>query len=129
MQRRCGEALEKTLAARGIDTAAEALGVGVGVRNQVGDRRILHLPQRASHGHRCMQVNLTARLESQAAAGEIHVPAEAAAQAPELLAATAIRELSLKGINQPSSRRIVCSVHEHRERKPLRTLPVDLSPS
>ena len=46
-------------------------------------------------------VNLTARLESQAAAGEILVSAEASAQTPELTAGTATRVLALKGIDHP----------------------------
>ena len=99
VQRRCGEALEK-LAARGIDTAAEALGVGVGVHTgqvEIGEFSTFRSDFTAIGG----AVNLTARLESQAAAGEILVSAEAAAQAPELLAGATVRELSLKGINQP----------------------------
>ncbi len=46
-------------------------------------------------------VNLTARLESQAAAGEILVSAEAAAHAPDLMAGAATCALALEGIEHP----------------------------
>jgi len=45
-------------------------------------------------------VNLTARLESKAAAGEILVSAEAAQQAGDLIAGATTRKLDLKGIEQ-----------------------------
>ncbi|WP_442581827.1 adenylate/guanylate cyclase domain-containing protein [Mesorhizobium sp. ASY16-5R] len=99
VQRRCGAALEG-MAKRGVDTRAMPLGVGVGVHTgevEIGEFSTFRSDFTAIGG----AVNLTARLESQAAAGEILVSAEAAAQAPELVAGAAIRELSLKGINQP----------------------------
>ena len=43
-------------------------------------------------------VNLAARLEAQAAAGEILISAESAAQTPDLTAGTLTRTLALKGI-------------------------------
>ena len=46
-------------------------------------------------------VNLTARLESQAAAGEILISAESAALAPDLMVGTPTRTLVLKGIEHP----------------------------
>jgi adenylate cyclase len=99
VQRRCGSALEN-MAKRGVDTRSMPMGVGVGLHTgevEIGEFSTFRSDFTAIGG----AVNLTARLESQAAAGEILVSAEAAAQAPELVAGAAIRELSLKGINQP----------------------------
>ncbi len=96
VQRRCADALRDLPAGE----AGAPPGVGVGVHTgevEIGEFSTFRSDFTAIGG----TVNLTARLESQAAPGEILVSPEAAAQAPELMAGAAIRELSLKGINQP----------------------------
>ena len=96
IQRRC----KATLAARaeGLDDrAANTLGVGVGVHTgqvEIGEFSTLRSDFTAIGG----PVNLAARLEAQAAAGEILISAESAAQAPDLTAGTLTRTLALKGI-------------------------------
>ena len=88
MDRRLGQALEG------------ALGVGVGVHTgpiQIGEFSTSKSDFTAIGG----TVNLAARLEAQAAPGEILVSAETAALAPVLMAGTATRTLTLKGIEQP----------------------------
>ncbi|MEK1901534.1 MAG: adenylate/guanylate cyclase domain-containing protein, partial [Rhizobium sp.] len=52
-------------------------------------------------------VNQAARLESQAAPGEILVSLETTLQAPELMGGTEARSLSLKGIEQPVEARVL----------------------
>ena len=77
-----------------------ALGVGVGVHTgpiQIGEFSTSKSDFTAIGG----TVNLAARLEAQAAPGEILVSAETAALAPVLMAGTATRTLTLKGIEQP----------------------------
>ncbi|MEI5680109.1 MULTISPECIES: adenylate/guanylate cyclase domain-containing protein [unclassified Mesorhizobium] len=99
IQRRCTSALS-ALASRHGETAAGALGVGVGVHTgqvEIGEFSTLRSDFTAIGG----VVNLTARLEAQAAAGEILVSPEAAVQAAGLLAGTATRALTLKGIALP----------------------------
>jgi adenylate cyclase len=96
IQRRC----KATLAARakGLDDgAANTLGVGVGVHTgqvEIGEFSTVRSDFTAIGG----PVNLAARLEAQAAAGEILISAESAAQAPDLTAGTLTRTLALKGI-------------------------------
>ena len=94
IQRRC----KATLAARaeGLDDgAANTLGVGVHTGQvEIGEFSTVRSDFTAIGG----PVNLAARLEAQAAAGEILISAESAAQAPDLTAGTLTRTLALKGI-------------------------------
>lgn len=88
------------LAARQGALVSEALGVGVGVHTgqvEIGEFSTFRSDFTAIGG----AVNLTARLESQAAAGEILVSADAAAEAADLMAGTTTRMLALKGIENP----------------------------
>lgn len=99
VQRRCHAALE-SLAMRGVDTSKIELGVGVGVHTgevEIGEFSTFRSDFTAIGG----TVNLTARLESQARAGEILVSTETAAQASGLMAGAVSRELTLKGIERP----------------------------
>jgi adenylate cyclase len=82
------------------------LGVGVGIHTgdvQIGEFSSFRSDFTAIGG----VVNLAARLESQAAAGEILVSAETAAQAPGLTAGTESRSLMLKGIEQQVQARVL----------------------
>ncbi|RJG43007.1 adenylate/guanylate cyclase domain-containing protein [Mesorhizobium sp. DCY119] len=97
IQRRCTSALAALASHRG---EADTVGVGVGVHTgqvEIGEFSTLRSDFTAIGG----VVNLTARLEAQAAAGEILVSPEAAVQASNLLAGTATRALTLKGIALP----------------------------
>ena len=99
IQRACAEALGE------IDVG-EPLGVGVGIHTgevQIGEFSSFHSDFTAIGG----VVNQAARLESQARPGEIVISAEAARQAPELMAESEARMLSLKGIGQPVEARIL----------------------
>jgi adenylate cyclase len=100
IQRRCKAALAAM--ARRLDEAAvdTTLGVGVGVHTgqvEIGE----FSTTRSDFTAIGSTVNLTARLEAQAAAGEILVSAESAALAPGLAAGTPTRTLALKGIEHP----------------------------
>ena len=82
--------------------SGQGIGIGVGVHTgqvEIGEFSTFRSDFTAIGG----TVNLTARLESQAAAGEIVISAEAAAAAPELISAAVPRHLTLKGIAQPVS--------------------------
>jgi adenylate cyclase len=99
IQRRCKAALA-AMAKRFDDGAANTLGVGVGVHTgqvEIGEFSTIRSDFTAIGG----PVNLAARLEAQAAAGEILISAECAAQAPDLTAGTPTRTLALKGIEHP----------------------------
>lgn len=75
-------------------------GVGVGIHSgaaEIGEFSNFRSDFTAIGG----AVNLTARLEAQAAAGEILISPAAAAAAPELTARSTTRVLTLKGIEQP----------------------------
>ncbi|PSJ50501.1 adenylate/guanylate cyclase domain-containing protein [Kumtagia ephedrae] len=99
VQRRCGAALER-IASQGVGSHGKGIGVGVGVHTgqvEIGEFSTFRSDFTAIGG----TVNLTARLEAQAAPGEILVSADAAAEAPDLVAAALVRDLSLKGIDQP----------------------------
>ena len=99
IQRACAEALSE------IDVG-EPLGVGVGIHTgdvQIGEFSSFHSDFTAIGG----VVNQAARLESQAAPGEILISAETALQAPELVAESEARMLSLKGIGQPVEARVL----------------------
>jgi adenylate cyclase len=99
IQERCREALS-ALAARSSESFDAGLGVGVGVHSgqvEIGEFSNFRSDFTAIGG----TVNLTARLEGQAAAGEIMVSSETAARAPELVAKAEMREVSVKGIDAP----------------------------
>ncbi|MBB3391615.1 adenylate cyclase [Rhizobium sp. BK275] len=99
IQRACAEALGE------IDVG-EPLGVGVGIHTgdvQIGEFSSFHSDFTAIGG----VVNQAARLESQARPGEIVISADSARQAPELMAESEARMLSLKGIGQPVEARIL----------------------
>jgi adenylate cyclase len=96
IQRRCKAALA-AMARRLDDRAAETLGVGVGIHSgqvEIGEFSTVRSDFTAIGG----SVNLAARLQAQAAAGEILISAESAAQAPGLTGGTPTRTLALKGI-------------------------------
>ena len=98
LQQRCAAALGE-LRPLG-EPQASPLGVGVGVHTgqvQIGEFSTFRSDFTAIGG----AVNLTARLESQAAVGEILISAEAAAQASKLMVGTTKRSLVLKGIDHP----------------------------
>jgi adenylate cyclase len=99
IQRNCKAALA-ALAPRLDEALTGTLGIGVGVHTgpvEIGEFSTVRSDFTAIGG----TVNLAARLESQAAAGEILVSAESAALAPALAAGMATRTLTLKGIEQP----------------------------
>lgn len=99
VQRRCHVTLEN-LTAVSSEIGKATLGVGVGVHTgavEIGEFSTFRSDFTAIGG----AVNLTARLESQAAAGEVLVSAQAAAAAPEMVVGSATRSLALKGIEQP----------------------------
>jgi len=98
IQRRCKTALGTE--ARRLDEAPSAIDVGVGVHTgevEIGEFTTTRSDFTAIGG----TVNLTARLEAQAAAGEVLVSAESAKLAPGLAAGTSTRSLVLKGIARP----------------------------
>jgi adenylate cyclase len=98
IQQRCRKTFTG-LAGR-LDDAVDMLGVGVGVHTgqvEIGEFSTVRSDFTAIGG----TVNIAARLESQAAAGEILVSAECAAQAPAPSSGTPTRSLALKGIEHP----------------------------
>jgi len=99
IQRRCKTALA-AMAKRRVDETANAVGVGVGVHSgtvEIGEFSTVRSDFTAIGG----PVNLAARLEAQAAAGEVLISAECAAQVPDLTAGSPTRTLTLKGIEHP----------------------------
>lgn len=83
-----------------------ALGVGVGIHTgdvEIGEFSSFRSDFTAIGG----AVNLAARLESQAATGEILVSAATSAQAPGLVGGAETRLLRLKGIEQPVEARLL----------------------
>jgi adenylate cyclase len=97
IQRRCKAALA-ALTAR-FKVTSEKLGIGVGVHSgqvEIGEFSTVRSDFTAIGG----AVNMAARLESQAAAGEILVSSESAALAPGLVT-NLTRSLALKGIEHP----------------------------
>ncbi len=99
IQQRCKEALAE-LVVRIREPLDDELGVGVGVHTgqvEIGEFSNFRSDFTAIGG----TVNLTARLESQAAAGEILVSAEAAGRTSDLMAGVETRSLTLKGIGHP----------------------------
>lgn len=103
IQRNCAAALN-SLAPDALP--GRPLGVGVGIHSgevQIGEFSSFRSDFTAIGG----VVNQAARLESQAAAGEILISAETAATAPGLTAETQSRTLMLKGIEQPVHARVL----------------------
>jgi adenylate cyclase len=99
IQKRC-KAVLAALAQRLGEAPGHTLGVGVGVHSgqvEIGEFSTGRSDFTAIGG----TVNLAARLESQAAAGEILVSTESAALVPGLTAGSATRTLALKGIAHP----------------------------
>jgi adenylate cyclase len=97
IQRRCKAALA-ALTAR-FKVTSEKLGIGVGIHSgqvEIGEFSTARSDFTAIGG----TVNMAARLESQAAAGEILVSSESAALAPGLVT-NLTRSLALKGIEHP----------------------------
>lgn len=97
IQRNCAAALSGLVLEA---LPGRTLGVGVGIHSgevQIGEFSSFRSDFTAIGG----VVNQAARLESQAAAGEILVSAETAAQAPGLTGGSETRVLTLKGIEQP----------------------------
>jgi len=97
IQRRCKAALA-ALAAR-FSATPDKLGIGVGIHSgqvEIGEFSTVRSDFTAIGG----TVNMAARLESQAAAGEILVSSESAALAPSLITKPT-RSLALKGIEHP----------------------------
>lgn len=95
IQRRCAE---RVAAVR--SQAGAALGVGVGVHSgqvEIGEFSTFRSDFTAIGG----TVNLTARLQAEAAAGEILISEDVAAKVRDLAAAAPTRRLSLKGIEHP----------------------------
>jgi adenylate cyclase len=98
IQRRCRAALAGLTVS--LDDTADTPGVGVGINTgqvQIGEFSTVRSDYTAIGG----TVNLAARLQAQAAAGEILISAESAGQAPVFAAGTLTRTLALKGIEQP----------------------------
>ncbi len=102
LQRRCSAAFADLAGRLGDGAAAPALGVpplgvGVGVHTgvaEIGEFSSIRSEFTAIGG----AVNLAARLQAQAAAGEVLLSAETAARAPALAAGAPTRTLALKGI-------------------------------
>ena len=97
IQRRCKATLATIARPLG---EAEALGIGVGVHTgevEIGEFTTSRSDFTAIGG----VVNLAARLEAQASAGEILVSEESVAQASALAARAPTRTLTLKGIAYP----------------------------
>src|SRR5262249_18745874 len=100
IQRRC----KATLAAmaRRLDEAATDAPLGVGVGVHTGQVEIGEFSTaRSDFTAIGSTVNLTARLEAQAAAGEVLVSAETAALVSGVASGRPTRTLTLKGIEHP----------------------------
>ncbi len=105
LQRLCAAAFEDLRSS--LDgLPAHTLGVGVGIHTgdvEIGEFSSFRSDFTAIGG----AVNLAARLESQAAAGEILVSAETAARSPAWTAGAGERLLALKGFDQPVRARVL----------------------
>jgi len=105
LQRRCRSALDQ-FAAQGNERLRDSLGVGVGVHTgevEIGEFSTFRSDFTAIGS----PVNLAARLESQASAGEILVSPETAAEAGEQLGAAVSRTVTLKGFDEPVDARVI----------------------
>jgi adenylate cyclase len=97
VQRQCGAALTELATRRGLDVV---LGIGIGIHSgsvEIGE----FSTDRSDFTAIGKVVNLAARLESQAAGGEVLVSASAAALASHDIQSSPTRELNLKGLHQP----------------------------
>jgi adenylate cyclase len=97
IQRHCKAALAALSARFGV--TSDKVGIGVGIHSgqvEIGEFSTVRSDFTAIGG----TVNMAARLESQAAAGEILVSSESAALAPSLITKPT-RSLALKGIEHP----------------------------
>lgn len=97
IQRHCKAALAALAARFGV--TSDKVGIGVGIHSgqvEIGEFSTVRSDFTAIGG----TVNMAARLESQAAAGEILVSSESAALAPSLITKPT-RSLALKGIEHP----------------------------
>lgn len=111
IQRNCSTALAGS-ASRLDGLPDNALGVGVGIHTgdvEIGEFSSFRSDFTAIGG----AVNLAARLESQAAAGEILVSPDTAVLAKEQMGASEERQLTLKGIEKPVPARVLAR-HLHR---------------
>jgi adenylate cyclase len=100
IQKYCADALRAL--GMGTGSAASEIGVGVGIHSgevEIGEFSSFRSDFTAIGG----TVNLSSRLESQAAAGEIIISSETAALAPASVAGAWQRTLMLKGIDRPTS--------------------------
>jgi adenylate cyclase len=107
IQRHCKAAF--VAVAEAIGDPANALGVGVGVHSglvEIGEFSTARSEFTAIGG----VVNLAARLEAQAAAGEVLISSDCAAQAQPLTAKTPTRLLALKGIQRPVTAHVLSRV-------------------
>jgi adenylate cyclase len=98
IQRCCKTALAHVTGC--LDRTADAPGIGIGLHTgqvEIGEFSTVHSDFTAIGS----TVNLAARLQAQAAATEILVSEESAAQAATLVVGTPIRTLTLKGIEHP----------------------------
>jgi adenylate cyclase len=105
IQRLCTAALSSLNSGIG-GLQSRTLGVGVGIHTgdvQIGEFSSFRSDFTAIGG----VVNLAARLESQAAAGEILVSPETAAKSPDLTAGAEVRPLVLKGIEHQVPARVL----------------------
>ena len=99
IQRLCAAALNK-LKPRLEDIPDHTLGVGIGIHTgdvEIGEFSTFRSDFTAIGG----AVNLAARLEAQAGAGEILVSADVAANAEDVFSGSETRALLLKGIDHP----------------------------
>ncbi|MCD2181181.1 adenylate/guanylate cyclase domain-containing protein [Rhizobium sp. GN54] len=105
LQRLCKAALDDLRSMTG-GPQGQAPGVGVGIHTgdvEIGEFSSFRSDFTAIGG----AVNLAARLESRAAAGEILVSAETAARVPHLMDGAGERLLALKGFEQPVQVRVL----------------------
>jgi adenylate cyclase len=107
IQKRCKSALDK-LAAGGSHVLRDRLGVGVGVHTgtvEIGEFSTFRSDFTAIGS----PVNMAARLESEAAAGEIVVSPEVAADVAEHLIGASTRIATLKGFEEPVTVHVVAA--------------------
>ncbi|QRY68544.1 adenylate/guanylate cyclase domain-containing protein [Ensifer sp. PDNC004] len=105
IQRHCADALGRHDL---VGLGDQPLGVGVGIHTgevEIGEFSTFRSDFTAIGG----TVNLAARLESQAEAGEILISSETALEAATLTAGAGTRLLALKGIDQPVEARVIAT--------------------
>lgn len=107
IQKRCKSALDR-LADGGSDQLRNRLGVGVGVHTgtvEIGEFSTFRSDFTAIGS----PVNMTARLESEAAAGEIVISPEVAAEVSDHVSGTTTRVAMLKGFSEPVTVHVVAA--------------------